>query len=191
MAHINLLPWRAELRRQRRLEYLTILGACLGLTILLWAGIHFGYTDRITYQTERNVFLENETLKLDKQIKEIQALEKEKQRLVARMKAIEGLQSSRPLVVHILDELVSALPDGVNLTEVTQTGTSFEIKGVAESNARVSSFMRNIEKSKWLKDPQLEIIQSADTSGRRVANFTLRLKQNSPADPTPTGDDVS
>lgn len=191
MARINLLPWRAELRRQRRLEYLAILGACLGLTILLWAGIHFGYTDRIAYQTERNVFLESETLKLDKQIKEIQALEKEKQRLVARMKAIEGLQSSRPLVVHILDELVSALPDGVNLTEVTQTGTSFEIKGVAESNARVSSFMRNIEKSEWLKDPQLEIIQSADTSGRRVANFTLRLKQNSPVDPIPTGDDVS
>ena len=107
MARINLLPWRAELRRQRRLEYLTILGACLGLTLLLWAGIHFGYTDRIAYQTERNVFLENETLKLDKQIKEIQVLEKEKQRLVARMKAIEGLQSSRPLVVHILDELVS------------------------------------------------------------------------------------
>ena len=191
MSRINLLPWRAELRRQRRLEYLAILGACLGLTILLWAGIHFGYTDRIAYQTERNVFLESETLKLDKQIKEIQALEKEKERLVARMKAIEGLQSSRPLVVHILDELVSALPDGVNLTEVTQTGTSFEIKGVAESNARVSSFMRNIEKSEWLKDPQLEIIQSADTSGRRVANFTLRLKQNSPVDPTPTGDDVS
>jgi type IV pilus assembly protein PilN len=191
MARINLLPWRAELRRQRRLEYLVILGACLGLTILLWTGIHFGYTDRIAYQTERNVFLESETQKLDKQIKEIQALEKEKQRLVARMKAIEGLQSSRPLVVHILDELVSALPDGVNLTEVTQTGSSFEIKGVAESNARVSSFMRNIEKSDWLKDPQLEIIQSADTSGRRVANFTLRLKQNAPADPTPTGDDVS
>ena len=191
MASINLLPWRAELRRQRRLEYLAILAACLGLTILLWTGIHFSYTDRVAYQTERNVFLENETQKLDKQIKEIQALEKEKQRLVARMKAIEGLQSSRPLVVHILDELVSALPDGVNLTEVTQTGNSFEIKGVAESNARVSSFMRNIEKSDWLKDPQLEIIQSADTSGRRVANFTLRLKQNSPTDPTPTGDDVS
>ncbi|MSQ68010.1 MAG: pilus assembly protein PilN [Gammaproteobacteria bacterium] len=191
MARINLLPWRIELKRQRRLEYFSIIGVSMGLTLALLIAVHLGYADRIAYQNERNAFLQAETQKLDKQIAEIQELEKEKRRLVARTKAIEGLQSSRPLVVHILDELVGALPDGVNLTEITQTGASFEIKGVAESNARVSSFMRNIEKSPWLTEPQLEIIQSADESGRRVANFTLRLQQRTPNQPPPPGDDLS
>lgn len=191
MARINLLPWRVELKRQRRLEYFSIIGVSVGLTLALLIAIHLGYAARIAYQNERNAFLQAETKKLDQQIVEIQELEKEKRRLVARTKAIEGLQSSRPLVVHILDELVGALPDGVNLTEITQTGISFVIKGVAESNARVSTFMRNIEKSAWLTDPQLEIIQSADESGRRVANFTLRLQQRTPHEPPPPGDDLS
>lgn len=189
MARINLLPWRAELKRQRRKEYLILVGGFSVLTIMLWGIIHWSYTDRIAYQNERNAFLTAETVKLDKQIKEIHELEKEKQRLIARMKAIESLQSSRPLIVHILDELVTALPEGVYLTEVSQQGESFEIKGVAESNARVSSLMRNIEKSTWLRDPKLEIIQTSDDAGRKSANFILRMKQNTPK--AESGDSVS
>jgi type IV pilus assembly protein PilN len=180
MARINLLPWRAELRKQRRNEFLAIVGAFAGLTIVVWGLVHFHFKERIEYQNERNGYLKTEIASLDKKIREIQELEKEKQRLIARMKAIETLQSSRPTIVHIFDEFVAALPEGVYLREIAQNANVITLKGVAESNARVSSFMRNIEKSEWLKEPKLEIIQSADESGRRIANFTLRMTQTAP-----------
>lgn len=180
MARINLLPWRAELRKQRRNEFLTIVGAFAGLTIVVWGFVHFHFKERIEFQNERNGYLKTEIASLDKKIREIQELEKEKQRLIARMKAIETLQSSRPTIVHIFDEFVAALPEGVYLKEIAQNANVITLKGVAESNARVSSFMRNIEKSEWLKEPKLEIIQSADESGRRIANFTLRMTQTAP-----------
>ncbi|MCC7120832.1 MAG: PilN domain-containing protein [Gammaproteobacteria bacterium] len=191
MARINLLPWRAELRKQRRNEYLGIVGAFAALAVLVWGGIHFHFKERIEFQNERNDYLRSEITSLDKKIKEIQELEKEKERLIARMKAIETLQSSRPIIVHIFDELVTSLPDGVYLKEIAQNGTAITLKGVAESNARVSSFMRNIEKSQWLKDPKLEIIQSSDDSGRRIANFTLRMTQNIPKTETEEGEEAS
>lgn len=179
MARINLLPWRAALRKQRKLEFLSALGVVAVLAVVVWFGIHLFYTDHLEYQNGRNAYIQAETAKLDAQIREIQELEKEKQRLIARMKAIESLQSSRPLIVRIFDEIVNTLPEGVYLTAVTQTGDSLQITGVAESNARVSSLMRNIEKSAWLTTPKLQIIESADNSGRRIARFTLTLKQAS------------
>jgi type IV pilus assembly protein PilN len=191
MARINLLPWRAELRKQRRNEYLTIVGAFAGLAILVWGLVHFHFTERIDFQNERNAYLKTEIASLDKKIKEIQELEKEKERLIARMKAIETLQSSRPIIVHIFDELVTSLPEGVYLKEVAQNANVIVLKGVAESNARVSSFMRNIEKSEWLTEPKLEIIQSSDESGRRIANFTLRMTQRTPKTETEEGDDAT
>jgi type IV pilus assembly protein PilN len=190
MARINLLPWRAELRKQRRNEYLAIVGAFAGLTILLWGLVHHHFQERIEFQDERNGYLRAEIATLDKKIREIQELEKEKQRLIARMKAIETLQSSRPTVVRIFDELVAALPEGVYLREIAQNSDVIVLKGVAESNARVSSFMRNIEKSEWMKDPKLEIIQSSDESGRRIANFTLRVSQTAPKTETEEGEDA-
>ena len=177
MARINLLPWRAELRRQRRTEFLTIVGICAGVAVAIWGAVHFHYKERIEFQKERNAYLSAEIAKLDKQIKEIQELEKEKQRLIARMKAIESLQTSRPLVVHLFDEMVTSLPEGVYLKQISQNGTTIEVRGVAESNARVSSFMRNIEKSEWLKNPKLEIIQTTDESNRRISDFTLKAEQ--------------
>jgi len=177
MARINLLPWRAELRRQRRTEFLTIVGICAGIAIAIWGAVHLHFQGRIEFQKERNSYLSAEIAKLDKQIKEIQELEKEKDRLIARMKAIESLQTSRPIVVHLFDEMVTSLPEGVYLKQIAQTGTVVEVKGVAESNARVSSFMRNIEKSEWLKNPKLEIIQTTDEENRRIANFTLKAEQ--------------
>lgn len=177
MARINLLPWRAELRRQRRTEFFAIVGICAGVAIAIWAAVHFHFQGRIEFQRERNAYLTSEIAKLDLQIKEIQELEKEKERLIARMKAIESLQTSRPLVVHLFDEMVTSLPEGVYLKQIAQTGTVIEVKGIAESNARVSSFMRNIEKSEWLKNPKLEIIQTTDQENRRISNFTLKAEQ--------------
>ena len=189
MARINLLPWRAELRRQRRSEFLTIVGICAGVAVAVWGVVHYHFEGRIEFQKERNEYISAEIGKLEKQIKEIQELEKEKDRLIARMKAIESLQTSRPIVVHLFDELVSSLPDGVYLKEVAQTDTTIEIKGVAESNARVSTFMRNIEKSEWLKNPKLEIIQTTDEDNRRISNFTLKADQIIPqATPEDGGD---
>jgi len=118
--------------------------------------------------------LESEIKKLDKTIAEIRDLEKEKQRLVNRMRAIETLQTSRPIIVHIFDELVSTLPEGISLTEITQSSNAITIKGIA---ARVSNFMRNVEASKWVKKPQLNIIETKDEKGRRINNFTLIIEQ--------------
>jgi len=180
MAQINLLPWREELRKQRRTEYLTLLGIFAVIALLVWGAVHWHFNERIDYQKSRNAFLQAEITKLDKKIKEIQELEKEKERLLARMKAIETLQTSRPIIVHIFDELVDSLPEGVYLKEISQTGSKIVIKGVAQSNARVSNYMRNVEKSDWLKNPTLDIIQTATEDGRRIANFTLQFEQTSP-----------
>lgn len=180
MAKINLLPWREELRRQRQTEYLTIVGICAALTLAIWGGIHWHFQERIDYQNSRNSFIQEENKKLDKKIQEIKKLEREKDRLLARMKAIETLQTSRPIIVHIFDELVTSLPEGVFLREISQVGSKITIRGAAQSNARVSNYMRNVEKSDWLKDPSLDIIQSASQDGRRIANFVLKFKQTSP-----------
>lgn len=191
MARVNLLPWRAELRRQQRTEFLTLVGICAAVALGVWGLVHYHFKERIEFQTERNTFLKTEIAKLDKQIKEIQELEKEKDRLIARMKAIEGLQTSRPIIVHLFDEMVTALPDGVYLKEVKQTGKSIELHGIAESNARVSTFMRNIEKSEWLKNPKLEIIQTTDQDNRRIASFTLKADQIIPQATADEEDDAS
>tara|TARA_R110002095_G_scaffold41514_1_gene38213 strand:- start:1664 stop:2239 length:576 start_codon:yes stop_codon:yes gene_type:complete len=180
MAQINLLPWRAELRDQRKKEYLTIVGICAVVALMVWAAIHWHFNERIDYQNGRNGFLQAEIKKLDQKIKEIQELEHEKERLLARMKAIETLQTSRPIIVHIFDEVVDSLPEGVYLKEIVQSGKNFTIKGVAQSNARVSNYMRNVEKSDWLKNPTLDVIETSTEDGRRIANFTLRFQQSSP-----------
>lgn len=180
MPRINLLPWREELRSQRRTEYLTALGMTAVFAAAVWFGIHLYFQELIEYQESRNAFLSAEISKLDKKIEEIRQLEKEKESLIARMKAIETLQTSRPIIVHLFDELVTTLPEGVYLKEVSQNGDSVTIKGVAQSNARVSNYMRNVESSEWLKDPKLSIIQSKTENGSRIADFTLTLKQTKP-----------
>ena len=180
MTRINLLPWRAEKRRQLKVEFLSIVGACALLTLLGVYSVHLVLQGNIDYQGARNEFLRGETAKLNKQIKEIKEIEKERERLIARMKAIEALQSSRPVIVHILDEVVTSLPEGVFLTEILQQGAAFQISGVAQSNARVSSFMRNLEKSDWLKDPRLEVIETTERSGHATSSFKLRVTRSAP-----------
>ncbi len=185
MARINLLPWREEQRNQRKTEYLTIVGLCAVGALLVWGAVHWHFNERIDYQNSRNEFLQSEISKLDVKIQQIRELEKEKERLLARMKAIETLQTSRPIIVHIFDELVTSLPEGVYLKEIAQVGPKITIRGVAQSNARVSNYMRNVERSDWLKNPSLDIIQTASEDGRRIASFTLRFEQSSPRANTP------
>lgn len=177
MPRINLLPWRAELRRRKRAEYLSILGVCAAIAATVWGGIHFYHKELIAQQEARNAYLSEQIKFLDRKIEEIKALEKEKENLIARMKAIETLQTSRPIVVHLFDELVSTLPEGVYLTSVVQNGSNVTIKGLAQSNARVSNYMRNVESSEWIRNPNLTIIEAKSEDGRRIANFTLTFQQ--------------
>lgn len=188
MSQINLLPWRAARRKQQQRDFFALLGLAALLTLVGWYGFHNFYTQKIDYQNMRNQFLGQEIAKLDERIKEIESLEREKERLLARMRAIEQLQTNRPLIVRLFDELVRSLPEGVSVTSVEQQGSSITINGVAQSNARVSSFMRNLESSDWLRNPQLDIIQAQTAEGLRVSNFTLRFDQVVPKSDTEGGD---
>ena len=159
MPRINLLPHRAELRTKRRNQFFIGLGASLGAAGLAVVASNFVMNGIIGSQNDRNEILKGEISALDKRIEEILDLEAKKERLLARMEIIEQLQRSRPEIVHVFDELVRTLPDGVRLTAVKQVSRRLEISGDAESNTRVSAFMRNIDKSKWLTQPDLQVVE--------------------------------
>lgn len=163
MPRINLLPHRAELRTKRRNQFFIGLGASLGAAGLAVVASNFVMDGIISSQNGRNELLKTEISALDKRIEEILDLEAKKERLLARMQIIEELQRSRPEIVHVFDELVRTLPDGVRLTAVKQVSRRLEISGDAESNTRVSAFMRNIDKSKWLTQPDLQVVEVRET----------------------------
>ncbi|MBI1731642.1 MAG: PilN domain-containing protein [Gammaproteobacteria bacterium] len=177
MARINLLPWREELRKEKQKEFGFLMLGFVAVAALAVGSLHLYQNARIERQRDRNAYLEAEAVKLDAKIKEIEALTKERDRLIARMKAIEGLQRNRPLVVRFFDALVESLPEGVNVNQITQKGDKITIIGEAQSNARVSTFMRNLESSKWLQKPQLDVIQARSESGLRISTFTLKFSQ--------------
>ena len=191
MTRINLLPWRAELRRQQRIEFMAITVICALFTLGGVFGVNLMLEGELAYQQQRNEFLRTETGKIERQIKEIKELEQERERLISRMRAIETLQSSRPAIVHVLDDIVTTLPDGILLTEIQQKGDTFEISGIAQSNARVSSFMRNIERSEWLKEPKLEVIETTGKDQSHGATFKLRTRQRAPHQDNAGGDKPS
>jgi type IV pilus assembly protein PilN len=184
MPRINLLPWRADLRQRRKKEFLVALAG----TLIVGAGVV--YVSKLTVQgwtraqESRNQILTSEISELDKQIEEITDLETQRERLLARMQVITQLQQSRPEVVHLFDELVNALPEGVNLLEVVQAGNRIELRGAAQSSTRVSALMRNIDGSEWLRDPGLEIVESVTSGVDRNSQFKLFAQQVSmvPAD---------
>lgn len=183
MPRINLLPWRNELRKQRRNQFYAALGVAAGAAVVLLGLSWLGFATAIDHQGERNELLKGEIAQLDQRIEEIIDLEEKKDRLLARMEIIEQLQRSRPGIVHVFDEMVRTLPDGVFLTAVRQTGKRIEIDGVAESNTRVSALMRNIDSSEWLSDPDLEVVEVR--SGKRgevgrASEFTVFARQVSP-----------
>jgi type IV pilus assembly protein PilN len=176
MPRINLLPWREGERKERKLAFtvaLGVAGLAAGLTTFV-AYIAFG--SMVEAQEARNEKLRGEIKAVDKQIEEINNLENSKQKFIARMTIIEQLQRSRPEIVHVFDEIVKTLPDGVYLTGVKQSASKLKFEGVAQSSTRVSSFMRNIDASDWLRNPELEVVQTSKTTGPG-SSFTLTAEE--------------
>ena len=190
MPRINLLPWRTELRQKRKKEFLV---ALLGSVIV---GAALVYASKLTVQGwtsaqhGRNEILRGEITQLDKQIEEINGLENQRERLLARMQVIDQLQRSRPEVVHLFDELVTAVPEGVNLVEVVQQGARVDLRGSAQSSTRVSALMRNISNSEYLKDPGLDLVETVTSGLDRNSQFRLYAQQVSMAGPQ-DGDEVT
>lgn len=180
MTRINLLPWREELRQERQKQFMTmlVLTAILGLAI--WGLIHVQMNSKIDYQSSRNQYLSSEISKLDNEIAEIRELQKVRKSLVERMEVIQDLQASRPSIVHLFTDLVTTVPNGVYLKSLVQSNNILKLTGEAESNARVSSYMRNLNGSEWLKDPNLDVIEIEDKKVTRISSFILSVKQTSP-----------
>lgn len=165
---INLLPWREELKVEHQREFFTLLGLAVGFAVGLMLCIHMLVAKQITNQNNDNDYLKHQISLLDQQISEIQELEKEKRQLLARMDIIQQLQKSRPQIVRLFDGLVRIVPDGLYLTSVSRTGNKVLLDGKAESNTRVSTFMRNIESSGWLKSPLLSLIQTDEQKDKEA-----------------------
>jgi type IV pilus assembly protein PilN len=180
MPRINLLPWREQERKERKLKFTVALGVAALAACATTFVIYLMFGSMIDSQEQRNQKLRAEIKTLDKQIEEINTLESAKQKFIARMEIIERLQRSRPEIVHVFDEIVHALPDGVYLTGVKQTDKRLKFEGVAQSSTRVSSFMRNIDGSEWLKNPELEVVQTGKDKAPG-SSFTLYADQVSTA----------
>ncbi len=179
MPRINLLPWREAQRKRQRQEFFLGIAAAIGTAALVALLGRVQMSAAIANQNERNAVIEAEIAELDKQIAEINGLENQKRRLIARMEIIETLQRSRPEIVHVFDEIVRVLPEGVYLTLLRQNGPRIEVRGVAQSSTRVSAFMRNIDNSQWLADPSLQIVETKGADQSRGAEFTLFANQRS------------
>lgn len=180
MAHINLLPWREELRSKRQRDFGITLGLAAALAALGVGGVHLLIGAMIDTQANRNRYLQQEIARVDKVIAEIRELERVKNGLLSRMDVIQQLQGSRPEVVHLFDELVDTLPDGVYLTDVKQQARRLTVTGQAESNARISTYMRKIDASEWVGDPDLRVIENKDRDDTAMSKFELRLQQRAP-----------
>src|SRR6266850_6498141 len=182
MPRINLLPWREDERKERKLAFTVALGVSGVAAGVVTFAVYLMFGSMIDAQEHRNEQLRTEIKKLDKQIEEINDLESSKQKFIARMEIIEKLQRSRPEIVHVFDEIVRTLPEGVYLTGVKQTDKRLKFDGVAQSSTRVSSFMRNLDGSQWLRNPELEVVQTTKTSGPG-SSFTLTADQVTTAAP--------
>jgi type IV pilus assembly protein PilN len=180
MARINLLPHREARRKLARQHFFVIAGGTALVGALVVVAMHGFYAAKIDTQAERNRFLKSEIAKLDKEIAEINKLKDEISALLARKQVIETLQADRAQTVHLLDELVRQMPEGVYLKSVAQRGRNVNVVGYAQSNARVSTLMRNIESSPWLTSPGLVEVKAAAVEKRRVSEFNLNFQLKSP-----------
>lgn len=180
MARINLLPWRDKLRAQRKREFGFMLIGGAFIAALLLGYWHLHNESLIEHQNKRNRFLQQQIDEVSAKIVEIEKLERMRNQLISRMNIIQNLQSSRPEVVHLFDEIVTTLPEGVHLNEVAQMGRTVVMLGRAQSNARVSAYMRNIEASPWLADPTLELIEQKDQDPKALNSFRLKTSQAAP-----------
>ncbi len=177
MPRINLLPWREAERGKRQRDFMVAMAASFVVGLLVIALTNLAYSQMINQQRDRNNRLEAEIVELEKSITEIDGLERQKERLLARMEIIDQLQRSRPEIVHLFDEVTRQLPEGVYLTGMKQTGATVEIQGVAQSSTRVSALMRQIDSSQWLTDPDVVKVETTEEGPGRKAVFVVNLKQ--------------
>jgi type IV pilus assembly protein PilN len=180
MAHINLLPWREERRQERQQQfYIALVAGLIFAAIVLYAVV--AYADSlIDEQNQRNAFLQQEITKLDKKIREISELEKQRERLLARMQVIQELQESRPKVVKVFDSLAKIIPEGTNLNLLTRQGNKLTFDGVAQSNARVSVFMTAIDANEEYGESRLKVIKKTSRSDDAIRNFTVEVNEKLP-----------
>ncbi len=183
MARINLLPWREQLREERKQQFLVAMAGVFILACgLLFLGDQY-FNAEIDNQNARNDFLKKEIAVLDARIQEISELKTRRQQLLERMKIIQDLQGNRSIIARVFDQLVRTLPDGVYFSSLKMTGNNIAITGAAESNNRVSSLMRNLDGSDWLASPNLSEVKAVTAGGVDQANvFTLSVQQVAPAE---------
>jgi type IV pilus assembly protein PilN len=182
MPRINLLPWREAERKKRQRDFGVAMAGGVVAAIVCVLGTIFAYSQMIDNQQKRNQRLNDEIATLEKSIEEIDGLERQKERLLARMEIIEQLQKSRPEIVHLFDEMARQLPEGVYLNGMKQTGSKVEVRGVAQSSTRVSALMRQIDASVWMKDPEVERVETTTAGASRQAEFIVNLRQESAKD---------
>jgi type IV pilus assembly protein PilN len=189
MIRINLLPHRAEKRRAQQIQFVAFSVISVVLGIVIVGFVHVTIMAQIGYQEGRNAYLNKEIVILDKQIDEIKKLREQTKSLLARKTVVENLQSTRSDVVHLLDQMLRILPDGVYLKSLKQTGNKISLVGYAQSNARVSTLMRSIEDSPWLEAPTLIEIHAVTVAGARLSEFSLNFnltRQTPPSVPLPS-----
>ncbi|MGR9072670.1 MAG: PilN domain-containing protein [Gammaproteobacteria bacterium] len=178
MARINLLPWRDELRKQYRQEFFIGIGAAVIVTLVILGGVHMYFENRKEYQEKRNRMIQEQITLLNRKLKEIKDIEDQKSKLLAKIEVIQNLQKSRPEIVHLFDELAKTAPEGVFLTRFKQAGFNLTMNGMAQSNARISAYMRAIEASPWMQNPRLTIISADQKSSSGHSNsFTMLAVQ--------------
>jgi len=189
MAKINLLPWRAERRKQRQKEFSILLAmSALGAVLLSFLLVGY-YNAQISGQNGRNQYLTSQIAEVQKQIDEIKLLDEKKAKLLARKEIIEKLQANRSQMVHLFDSLVRTIPDGVILTSIKQDEDTLTLEGRAQSNARVSTYMRNLEGSGWMTKPDLSIIEAKGNDKALPNEFKLSVKLANPNAPKDTDGD--
>lgn len=174
---LNLLPWREIRRKEQDRQLLTVAAGAWVLMVLAVFYAHLHVTHLIDDQNRRNEFLKGEIAKVEKEIKEIKEIKKQRQALIARMNVIYQLQGDRTQIVHVFDDLVRKLPEGVYFKNMKQRGKHFALEGIAQSNARVSALMRNLDSSEWFANPNLDIINVQEKGGDRVSTFKLQVNQ--------------
>jgi type IV pilus assembly protein PilN len=181
MASINLLPWRDERRQERKQEFLVILGgvAAFGAVLLFVADVYFN--DQIDAQKSRNAHIDSHIGQLNEQVREIRDMQKKRTQLLDRMKVIQELQGNRPIIVRLLDQLVRTVPDGVFYNSVKSDGRTITIQGIAESNNRVSSLMRQLDASDWFTEPNLDGVTANREFGEQATLFNMTVKLDLPS----------
>jgi type IV pilus assembly protein PilN len=183
MIRVNLLPHRAEKRKARQLQFIVLSVISLVLGAVLVGFVHAAISTQISYQERRNTYLKQQISILDKQIEEIKKLREQTQALLARKTVVENLQSTRSDVVHLLDQMLRILPDGVYLKSLKQVGYKISLVGYAQSSARVSTLMRSIEDSPWLDTPLLIEVHASTVGNTRLSEFSLNFNLTKQAAP--------